>query len=635
MAKHLAQVCSGTIAAIALGLSATSASAQIVPTPTGDLGTTGTIVTPIGTTLDITGGVENNTALFHSFSQFDVSQGQTANFQTAPNIQNVLTRVLNGNPSVIDGTLKITGSQANLFVMNPAGIIFGPNINLNLPGAFVGTTANSINQYQSVDGTSAFVDVWANKSFEDAAFQTQFSDANRGAIVSFGNLSSYIDVNVNPNIYRSSLSLISRGVAIPGDTNITNKISISIPDEDISSNRNSTENLVSLGMPGMPAIPTLKDGEIRVGNITTPSLFQGFSQVSINGRQVQTGNITSGYSIGVGASSSLVTGNLESLGFVSVYAPESIQVGNINARSATINGDQIRIGDINADVISFNDITTTKYNGDGVSAGVTSVASNSSITTGHLNSKGNGDNFNVQFVFDPPTGEPVLDGASVSPAFKREYRSYITLNGANIKVASLFAQETIGTPSTGFIAIQAKDSFQVTGTIPETADLAQFRSRSTDPNIAAAPISIAGKTISINAPNAFRTFAYADVNNIAANLPRSSNLATTTGITSTKGISVAQDQFRQAITLPIALPANPEPILTPIAPNSPPITSQPNNPNVEDAIDKLDTLIDPTDTIDLSAGAIRGAAINPGGLLKVELDTTNPEGVLTRKVTTK
>jgi hypothetical protein len=49
----------------------------------------------------------------------------------------------------------------------------------------------------------------------------------------------------------------------------------------------------------------------------------------------------------------------------------------------------------------------------------------------------------------------------------------------------------------------------------------------------------------------------------------------------------------------------------------------------------VNATIDPTDTINLSAGAIRGAAINPGGLLKVELDTSDPEGVLTRKVTTK
>jgi hypothetical protein len=49
----------------------------------------------------------------------------------------------------------------------------------------------------------------------------------------------------------------------------------------------------------------------------------------------------------------------------------------------------------------------------------------------------------------------------------------------------------------------------------------------------------------------------------------------------------------------------------------------------------VNATIDPTDTINLSAGAIRGAAINPGGLLKVELDTSDPEGVLTRKVTIK
>jgi filamentous hemagglutinin family protein len=626
MAKHLAQVCSGTIAAIALGLSATSASAQIVPTPTGDLGTTGTIITPIGTTLDITGGVENNTALFHSFSQFDVSPGQTANFQTAPNIQNVLTRVLNGNPSVIDGTLKITGSQANLFVMNPAGIIFGPNINLNLPGAFVGTTANSISQYRIFDGTVALVDVWANKSFENAAFQTQFSDANRGAIVSFGNLSSYIEPNVNLNLSNSSVSLISRGVAIPGDTNATNSIRISIPDDDYASGRNSTESLVSLGMPGMSMTPTLKDGEIRVGSITTSPEFG----VSISGRQVQVGNISSG-SIGISAFGSVVTGNLAAQGvfqspqFANVAAPD-VQVGNINARSVLLNGDQIKAGDIEADVIR-----------------IASQAANGSITTGHLRAKARGDGFDaVQFVYTPPT-EPSVE---VRSDIKREYLSYISLTGSDIKVASLFAQEMYKTPTTGappmvvapatvFIDIQAKDRFEVTGTIPETADLAQFRSLNPSPVAATAPISIAAKTISINSPDKliFRNGPETEFSTVLYNVPRSSNLATATGITSTKGISLAQDQFRQAIIVPIALPANPEPILTPITPNPPPVISQPNNPNVEAAIAKLDTLIDPSDTIDLSAGAIRGAAINPGGLLKVELDTRNPEGTLTRKVT--
>jgi hypothetical protein len=81
-------------------------------------------------------------------------------------------------------------------------------------------------------------------------------------------------------------------------------------------------------------------------------------------------------------------------------------------------------------------------------------------------------------------------------------------------------------------------------------------------------------------------------------------------------------------TDPIVEPINPTP--TPIAE----LVEPPQAPDFSEA-SILNATIDPTDTINLSTGAIRGAAINPGGLLKVELDTSNPEGILTRKVITK
>jgi filamentous hemagglutinin family protein len=105
-----------------------------------------TIVTPVGNQFDITGGNTAGTNLFHSFSQFGLSATQTANFNiTDPTIQNVLGRVTGGSASVVDGAVNLTGGNLpNLYLMNPAGIVVGPNFALNIPASFTATTANGI-----------------------------------------------------------------------------------------------------------------------------------------------------------------------------------------------------------------------------------------------------------------------------------------------------------------------------------------------------------------------------------------------------------------------------------------------------------------------------------------------------------
>jgi filamentous hemagglutinin family protein len=114
----------------------------IVPAPDR----TGTIVTPDGDRINITGGQtsRDGTNLFHSFQQFGLSEGQTANFISNPAIRNILGRVVGGNPSLINGLIQVTGGNSNLFLINPSGIIFGPNASLNLPAAFTATTATNI-----------------------------------------------------------------------------------------------------------------------------------------------------------------------------------------------------------------------------------------------------------------------------------------------------------------------------------------------------------------------------------------------------------------------------------------------------------------------------------------------------------
>ncbi len=114
------------------------------------------IAGPADTTrLDITGGVRpgNGSNLFHSFGEFGVPTNHIANFlnDTTTPTANILGRVTGGNPSNISGMIQTTGfGNANLFLMNPAGIVFGPNAALNVGGSVSFTTADYL---RLTDGT--------------------------------------------------------------------------------------------------------------------------------------------------------------------------------------------------------------------------------------------------------------------------------------------------------------------------------------------------------------------------------------------------------------------------------------------------------------------------------------------------
>jgi filamentous hemagglutinin family protein len=124
---------------LAWGLSISRVGAQVVPTAID-----GTVVNQTGNQFGITGGQVSGdgTNLFHSFDRFGLSQGQVADFLANPQVRNIFGRVVGGEASAIDGLLKVSGGSANLFLMNPAGILFGPNARLDIPAAFTATTAN-------------------------------------------------------------------------------------------------------------------------------------------------------------------------------------------------------------------------------------------------------------------------------------------------------------------------------------------------------------------------------------------------------------------------------------------------------------------------------------------------------------
>jgi len=119
--------------------------AQVIPDETlgGNRSTVrGGAIDQLPSTL-IEGGAVRGNNLFHSFRQFDVQNGQGAYF-VDPGVRNIIGRVTGGDRSEIFGRLGVLGGDANLFLMNPEGFLFGPDATLDLNGSFAATSADEM-----------------------------------------------------------------------------------------------------------------------------------------------------------------------------------------------------------------------------------------------------------------------------------------------------------------------------------------------------------------------------------------------------------------------------------------------------------------------------------------------------------
>jgi filamentous hemagglutinin family protein len=344
---------------------------SIVPAADG----TNTLITPNGNRLDISGGQlsGNGANLFHSFEQFGLTSDQIANFLSNASIENILGRVSGGNTSIINGLIQVSGGNSHLYLMNPAGIIFGSNATLNVPASFTATTANGIgigsnwfnatgaNDYATLVGTPNTFALTMNQP---------------GAIINAGNLA----VGQGQNLTLLAGNVVNTGhleapggnitlAAVPGESlvrfsqagNLLN-LEIEPPSAD-SQPSNWTLPVATL--------PQLLTGSGDVGNAT------GIT-VNSDGTVVLMG---SGIGIPTDAGTAIASGTLnvsgEMGGDVNVLGTKvGVLAANINA-SGTNGGGTVRIGG--------------DYQGGGsVPNALRTVVSNDSLINANALTNGNG-----------------------------------------------------------------------------------------------------------------------------------------------------------------------------------------------------------------------------------------------------
>lgn len=269
--------------------------------------------------------------LFHSFEQFNLESGKTANFQVSPQIQNILGRITGGSPSLINGLIQVSGGNSNLFLINPAGIIFGQSASLNIPASFTATTATGIgfgnnwfeavgnNNYSNLNGTpSTFV----------------FNLSQPGSIINAGNL------GVFPG---QSVTLLGG--------NVINSGTITAPAGNITLAAVPGHNLVRISQPGhllsLEVAPTT--AETFINPLDLPTLLTGTAGKISTGLSVSPQGIqlNAGTTIPNQAGTTIVSGTLNTTekngGNVQVLGSRVALIG-ANIEASGTNGGSILIG---------------------------------------------------------------------------------------------------------------------------------------------------------------------------------------------------------------------------------------------------------------------------------------------------
>jgi filamentous hemagglutinin family protein len=329
-------------------------------TSTPGAGSLGTAVTQAGKVYNITGGTRAGTNLFHSFGNFSVGAGDTANFLNTPAngslplTSNILGRVTGGNISNIFGTIRTTGfGNANLFLMNPAGFLFGPNATVNVGGMVAFTSADYLR-------------------LEDGKVFNAALNPNAGAILSSAPVAAYGFLGSNPG------AITVQGTQL----SVTPGHSLSL----VGGNITVQSGVVDDGITVQPASLTAPGGQINLASVASPGeILQASLQTApnLNGQAFTgMGNIrlSEGATLDVSADSA---GTVHIRGGQLVMAEGTISADTVNTPAASTAIDV----QLSGDLFIANDLApalTARTTGSSNAGSVNIVSENINATSNTL-----------------------------------------------------------------------------------------------------------------------------------------------------------------------------------------------------------------------------------------------------------
>lgn len=446
-------------AALVAGLGIGSAQAQVVTD-----GTLGAVTNLAGPQFQIGEGLGRRVGdnLFHSFRQFDIAAGQGATFLGAPNILNVIARITGGQPSTINGAVRVSGpTAANLWLVNPSGLVFGSGASIDVPGAVYLSTATHLT-LGSAGGAGRFDAVDPSRSVLVAAAPSAFG---------FGGASAAsITLNGTRLVARSG-----QQVALVGGDVRLNDARIDAPSGRIQVGAVASTGEARIGSDGVIDYTAfarlgevylsrgannigLLNANLNVNGSTGPGgsvLLRGARLVSDSGAiSSETRGAESGGSIDLDFRESVA---LRGDSFISVASRAAGRAGDITLRAPSI------------DLAGTSTLRSESFaSGDGgnirLAGGTITLRDDSGLRT---TARQQGDGGSVRI---DATGDLTLRGNAsiVAQTLRAGDAGDIALSGRNVRIsdnATLTASTFTGsTGNGGSIAINAQERFELIGT---------------------------------------------------------------------------------------------------------------------------------------------------------------------------
>lgn len=309
--------------------------AQLIPDST--LGTESSIVLPDvaiqGIPADfIEGGASRGGNLFHSFTQFNIDSGQRVYFANPIGIENILTRVTGNSVSNINGLLGVNGG-ANLFLLNPNGVIFGPDARLAISGSFTTSTAGS---FTFADGSEFSATPTGNELLTlSVPLGVQFNSPAQGDISSSGTLKTEQNLTLLGNeLYLEGqlhagedLTLQAQDTVTIRDTETDAFMARAGSDLTIQGN----QSIDILTLQHLAQTPFVSGGDLTFisdGVISADAHFASGGNLRFLNQTGDFGTIVSYYDPIISANGNVVFGDYTGVA-LKVEATGSIQAGNI------------------------------------------------------------------------------------------------------------------------------------------------------------------------------------------------------------------------------------------------------------------------------------------------------------------